>query len=359
MGENKKPIILFYINAISFGGSGRVLTNLANQFSLKEYMVVFVTTFKYEDEYTLEKNIERVVLEPKAKKGKILKNASRIIKLKKIIKYYKPNSAVSFLPESNFRLLLATRRIKVKTIVSVRNDPRQEYKTLFSKVIAQTLYKKANLIVFQSKEQQGFFGKKIQDKSCIIPNQIDPTFFARKPVRKKNIILSVGRIEKSKNHALIINAFNEIRGLFPFYELHIYGDGSEKKQLLNLINQLDADAQVKIFPSTNEIISKYREAKIFVSASNFEGIPNVLLEAMAIGLPIITTDAEPGGPRLITKNGALGFLIPIGCQDALKEKLILLLKSSELRASMGEKARLGVKDYHPDAVFKLWEEKII
>ena len=160
--------ILFYISTIRGGGAARVMVNVANGLAEEGCEVFFVTNFPADHEYALQERIERRSLESaESKSGTVVKNASRISALRRIIRETKPDVCVAFMAENNFRLLLAARGLGVKTVVSVRNDPAREYPTAFSRRLADALYKKADGVVFQTEDARAAFPAQIREKCSI------------------------------------------------------------------------------------------------------------------------------------------------------------------------------------------------
>ena len=176
--------ILFYIGSLEKGGAERVISNLANDFVRYNEVVLVTTANKIE--YPLNKDIEYYSLGYESKTNII----QQLKKLKTIVEGEKPNVIVSFLTGANFRILLLRKFIDVPIIISVRNDPKEEYKKLKDKIFMKLLYPKADGFVFQTKEAKEYFNKNIQNKSKIIPNPIKKEFINKKQYdgEKENII---------------------------------------------------------------------------------------------------------------------------------------------------------------------------
>lgn len=193
-----KMKILFYIPTLSGGGAERVIVNLAEYFAKDGNDTLIINSYSTEDEYRLSDSVRRVFLEDKpSEKSFIRKNYKYVKKLRKILKNEKPDILISFMAEPNFRSVIATRGLEVKTVVSVRNDPEKEYPTFLYRFLAKFLYKKADGIVFQTQDAMDFFPLKIRKKSNIIMNSVDPKFF---DVQKENeeYAIAVGRLTAQK-----------------------------------------------------------------------------------------------------------------------------------------------------------------
>jgi glycosyltransferase involved in cell wall biosynthesis len=105
---------------------------------------------------------------------------------------------------------------------------------------------------------------------------------------------------------------------------------------------------------STDVANDIKGAKVFVLSSDFEGLPNALLEAMALGLPCVCTDCLGGGPAMVLDNGVSGLLVPMNDEKALAAALLRLLQNPAEAARLGEAARKKAAQFDPDAVFALW-----
>lgn len=160
----------------------------------------------------------------------------------------------------------------------------------------------------------------------IIPNAINKEFITAEYSGPRNKqIVSSGRLTEQKNHALLIKAFAGITAKYPAYKLVIYGDGPLRKDLELLASNLGIADKVSFPGYTTEIRKKIERSSLFVLSSDFEGMPNALMEAMALGVPCISTDCKGGGARFLIKNGTNGLLTPIGDVEALQTAMEKIL----------------------------------
>jgi glycosyltransferase involved in cell wall biosynthesis len=155
---------------------------------------------------------------------------------------------------------------------------------------------------------------------------------------------------------MLIRAFMEFKKSFPDYKLEIYGDGDEKENILKMINELNAGETIKLFPATNKIHEIAVNKAMFVSTSDYEGLSNSMLEALAIGLPTICTDCPCGGARMVINDGKNGRLVKPGDIDQLTEIMKQIASNEELARAYSQKA-VEVRDkYSMNNIFKLWED---
>lgn len=347
--------ILFYINTLERGGAERVLCNLANQFIKKGYITFFVTSYWTKDEYQLDENVERYNLDEHNRENFLSKNVIRIKNLKKIIKKVKPDVIISFLPESIFRVILVTMTMHIPIVISVRNDPQKEYACRSYKLLARMLYMKADWIVFQTEEAKKWFSPKIQKKSSIILNQVDEKFFMSKK-EDEEYYCALGRLVEQKNYPMMIKVFSKFVSKYPSEKLYIYGEGILKKELQKLIKIQGMENNIFLKGLTSNPQDILARAKGFIITSDYEGMPNTLLEAMAVGIPVIATDCPCGGPKMVIKNDENGILIPVGDEEALFKALVKVENDKIFRKKIGGKARMYANCYRPDIIFEEWED---
>lgn len=353
--------IMFSTGCLKKGGAERVISNLANYF-IKHNNVSIVTTVKGEQYYELDKNINVYTLDGDYNISNFLiKNIKRIRNLKRIIKEIKPDIVVSFLPEPSYRLLfLKIFNRKLKVIVSVRNDPKIEYKSKINKLLMNFLYPKADGFVFQTSEAKNYFSKKIKNKSIIIPNPVNEKFLCKLFLgERKKTIVTVGRLEQQKNHALLIDSFSKIANKYKDYKLIIYGEGSLRAKLEDQIKKLKLKNRVILAGQVDEINKIIYKSGMFVLSSDYEGMPNCLLEAMALGIPSISTDCPCGGPREIIDNDINGILVPINDSIEMAKAIEKIISNNDLSLNYSRESNKKISsNFNPKIINDKWEDYI-
>ncbi|MCH1940703.1 glycosyltransferase family 4 protein [Holdemania massiliensis] len=350
--------LLFYISTIRGGGAGRVLINLANYMVSTGHNVCFVTNFPSEEDYCLDDRVDRRNVEKfEGEYKKINQNPVRIFALRKIMKEVNPDVCLSFMGENNVRLLLANILLKKKCIVSVRNDPNKEYCSLPLRILAKILYCKADGIVFQTEDAKSWFSHKIQGKSQIIMNAVDERFFKINLDENRMNIVAVGRLSGQKNFMMLIRAYSRIAGLIQD-DLLIYGEGSLHDEIQEKIDEYGLHDRIHLMGTTADVPGVLKKAKAFVMSSDYEGMPNALMEALAVGVPSISTDCPCGGPRMLIKNGYNGILVPVGDSDKLAEAMKRILENAALANEFSKNAKNGANEFRSDKIFKCWQKYI-
>lgn len=360
MNYNKFKIIL-YIDVMYRGGAQRVMSVLSQYLSNKIAEVILVTDFEAPNpslEYEISKKVKRLYLKKDNNGNPFLKNIERIKNLRKIVINEKPDIILSFLGRPNMRMLLATIGLKCRKIVSVRNDPNKEYGSSFvNKAIANLLFLLADGCVFQTVEASKYFLKRIRKKSTIIFNPVSENFYCITPSKNKKNIITVGRLEPQKNHKLLIDSFEKICDKFPNDDLFFYGDGSLKAELENYVETKKMSHRIHFMGNVNLIENVLRDAKVFVLSSDYEGMPNALMEAMAAGVACVSTDCPCGGPKTLISDNSQGLLVP--CNDVNAMALAIKNILSSDYQQIGCNARHRAKEFKTDKVLKEWENYLL
>jgi len=326
-----KNLLLLVINTLDIGGAPRQITYLANGLIHKGFSVKIFCYDNKPNFYELSKEIEIIngnfgsrrhgFFRPKSIIYKLYSRISIILFLFSTIVKYRPNLLISFISDVSFDSLVAAKLTNKKIIVSERGDPISRNR--MRKLLSKWTYSNASLTIFQSNEARNYFPK---SKRTNVIGNFYPNIKANSLKRVNHKLISVSSLTKSKNLKHSIIAFSFVVKRFPWLKYEIFGEGSEKSYLNQLINSLGLTNSVTINDSTNDILDELRNFTIILSTSYSEGIPNNLIEAMACGLVVVAYDWSPGNGKDIISNGYNGFLIPANRIDLIVsciEKLII------------------------------------
>ena len=333
-----------------------MLTFIANGLSERGYSVFIYT---YEDtvqHYKLNENIKHMA-EKKISKTRAIRRFIQVFQIKKVIKSIKPDVVISFLNNPNLLCILATLFSKNPIIISERGDPYQG-KGLFNK-FRKIMYRFADGTVFQTEGARNYFGKTIRDRSTIIPNPVTIKNKSQPVLQRTNEIAFVGRFELvQKRQDLMLLAFRKVVNAYPELKLVFYGDGPDEQKVRDITKQLGLSENVCFPGLVNNVQESISGARMFVLTSDYEGIPNALIEAMALGLPVVATDCSPGGARLLIEDKKNGILVPIGDVDAIANAIIFLIENQEIAQKYGERATVIKNKVHPEKIIDMWDEYI-
>ena len=276
--------------------------------------------------------------------------------LKSIFKEIKPDFVISssFGPDFYFLPYVFKNITKIKEFHSSRYFYFQN-NTSFKSKIFQKLNKfieeKYHQIVVLNLSEKSFYSNR---NITVIPNSAEKSMrFA--PINSKKI-LAAGRISPVKNFGDLIEVFSHLASDFPDWELHFFGENYQHTQekLEEIIRELHLENQIKFKGISGDLKNEMQNYSIFAMTSESECFPMVLLEALSVGLPVISYDA-PTGPKYILKNSEDSFLIPYKNLDIFTEKLILLIKSDNLRKKMGISGIENVKRFDIEIVMQKWQ----
>ena len=349
--------ILFYIGNLRKGGAEIVVATLSNKL-VEKNEVIIITTTDEKVEYSLDKSIKLFSLKNfDGNKNPLVKNIIYLKRLKDYIKEIDPDIILGFLPEPSYRLLILKPFIKSPVIISDRNDPKIEYASLKSRTIMKFLYKRADGFVFQTDEARDYFCKKIQDKSIVIANPVDDRFLKTKYVGYKSTeFINVGRLNEQKNQILLIESFKDVIKKYPNYKLLIYGEGSLKNELSMYIKDNKLNNNVKLCGNVDDIENILKDKKGFILSSKYEGMPNALMEAMAVGVPCISTDCPCGGPRELIKNNINGLLVKSNDKNELVSAMYKIIENDKMCKKIAMSAKKNMNNYSCDKIVSKWFE---
>jgi glycosyltransferase involved in cell wall biosynthesis len=234
--------------------------------------------------------------------------------------------------------VIASIALKKKIIVSERNDPHIFDNQKIKSFLRNYLYQKADFLVCQTNDAKQYFDQKIKVKTVVIMNPIKDELPEWKKDNFEKRIITFCRIEKQKNIPMLINAFAEVLEQHPDYKLHIYGMGSLKSEIDRLIKEKHIENSVYIKPFDLNIHKMAAKCNMFVLSSDYEGLSNSMLEAMAMGMPVICTDCPIGGARMVIENEKNGILVPVGDSHKMANAIMKIISEPGLACKLGENA---------------------
>jgi glycosyltransferase involved in cell wall biosynthesis len=236
-----------------------------------------------------------------------------------------------------------------RRIVCERNDPSQKPKR-YKRMIGLSC-RLADYATFQTERVRGLFPDSIRAKSCIVPNPVDVGCLASPSPSKK--VVAVGRLHAQKNYGLLLDAFAAFRTSHPEHALHIFGIGSQLDELRQRADSLGIAPHVHFEGFSSDVHRSIADAQMYVMSSDYEGMPNALLEAMMMGLPCISTSCT-GADELIS-SGESGILVPVGDVAALADAMARLADDAGLRVRLAQAAQLTALDFSATDVVRKWE----
>lgn len=371
-----KKNILMIIHKLSGGGAERVACDLANAL-LKEYNVIVVTFDLEKDSYSC--NAKIINLDNKWKKLSIFEN---ILKLKKIKKQFNINYSISFLTFANLINILS--RENDKTILTIHNNLKLQKKGKIVELLHEFSCKKADKIVCVS---EGIRQSQIEDYNVDKDKLI--TIYNQCPIEKvkklsteeipkeyikifdtDNIVINVGRLEKQKQQDKLIMAFKKVVERIPDSKLIILGKGSQKEKLNTLIDKLGLTHHVYILDFDTNPYKYIKKSKLFILTSKYEGLPTVIIEAIALNIPIISADCEFGPREILKKKNddvieaisyeEYGVLIPNNkikdYESYIARSMIEMLKNNKKIEEYAYKSKERIKIFEERNILEKWKK---
>lgn len=357
--------ILFHLNCFEQGGAERVVSNLANWLAREDYEVIAATQWQGEEEFELDSRVRRihVGLRPEDEdRGRLAKIFLRFAYLRRLIRSERPDVVISFTRRPNYRALISAVGTRVPVIAAVRQDPKSYYNSLADKVLIPLLYPRAAGCVFQTGEQMGYFPRGLQKRSRIILNPVNDKYLNAPEVKEREkLVVQSGRLVDFKNQAMLLRAFLKVRKKHPDYSLRIYGPDSRdgtKQELESIIRDNCAQDFITLMGGSDELERELPRAEIYAFSSDYEGMPNALLEAMTLGMAVVATDCPCGGPRTVIDHGVNGLLIPVGDEKAMEAGINRLIEDKQLAQALREQARRISGRINGQAVLAQWKSYI-
>ena len=361
--------ILFTIPTLTYSGAPKMMAWVANQMAARGHGVRFVAFFSDEQARALHEKIEMRSLNVTRSKSRLARNTTKMAqalwRLHRTVKKEKPDVVVTFLDSvGSMYLPIARFFTKCKTVASERVDPY----TYRGKMAQARFYlmRFADGTVFQTEGARRFFKerKRIYDNSAVIPNPVvigektralrgdAPTFEER-----DDRVVTVGRLSLTqKRQDVLLDAFKIVAETRPELKLVIYGDGPDKGKIQELIDQKGLAERATLAGRVDGVENAIFNARAFALSSDFEGIPNALIEALSVGVPSVSTDCSPGGAALLIKDGENGFLVPRGDAKALAEKLAILVDDKATAERFTANGPAVERDFAEEPIAEQWED---
>ena len=353
-------------SSLSCGGAERAAILIAEGLLKKGHQVSFVTIAGTErDFYKVPDGVHRLALDIAGNSPTpfhaLWNNLYRLRVLRQTIRALQPDAVISFMAEINILTLLALTQTNYPVIVNEQNNPDTDTQNLW-KQLRHWIYPRANKVVSVSEGVDSYFDDWLpKTQRAVIFNPLQPindepdTFDLPKGANpNKKWAIAIGRLVYQKNFELLLSAFHKIIDRYPDWQLLIFGEGELRKELENLRDQLGLGDRVLLPGQTNNPIAVLKASQLFILSSRWEGLPAVLFEALACGLPVVSTDC-PSGPREIIRDGVDGILVPNEDLSALIAVMERLMSDEEERKRLAARAPEVAERFSLDKIMGMWE----
>ncbi|WP_144630685.1 glycosyltransferase family 4 protein [Bordetella genomosp. 13] len=359
--------IMLLVSSMHAGGAERVAATLVNAWAARGDTAILVPTYSSKGTcfYPLSDDVQLHWLADRAgtRDGGPLAAVRRLAALRGMIREFAPDVVVSFLTNVNIAAILATRGQDVPVIVCERTNPVVAAAAGPGlSALRRMLYPRADMVTVQAQSTVEPFARLVPGirRLSVIPNPL-PSDLAAAPLvpvdqaagRKR--LAGMGRMVPEKQFDQLIAAFAELAPTHPDWDLWLWGDGPQREALQAQVRAAGLQDRVFMPGRTETPWEELGLAHAFVMSSSVEGFPNVLLEAMALGMPCVTYDC-PSGPREISRDGQDALLVPLGDRAGLRDAVRSLMNDPALRVELGTRAAQSVRGrYALPAVLAQWD----
>ena len=348
--------LMIVTHKMTTGGCERVISILSDRFVSSGIETVLVSECRVPSAYPLPKDMRtEFLLDSERMRARDVPKA--YLTLLKIAKREHPDLVLAMPEKVNVWTALFLLPLRIPVVVSERNDPRHHPESRIKRILRKMVYPFASGYIFQTDDARNYFSGRIRQKGSVLDNPLKLENFPE-PFRgrRQNTVVSVGRLNSQKNYPLLIDAFSEFFKTHPEWKLIIFGEGTERNALEERIRLHGLEDRVSLPGNTANPAEKIRDAGMFVLSSDYEGMPNALIEAMAVGLPCISTDCPCGGPKTLINSDGNGILVPVGDQTAMTAAMTRIAENPDFADRLGRAAE-GIRErMDADLVAEKWRE---
>jgi len=330
--------LMIVTHKMSGGGCERVIAQLLNCFARDGIECKLVTECGVPSFYDLPESVEQIYLtfDKTLAAAKIPKAYG---KLRKLVKQEKPDLVLAMPEKVNVWTVLFLLGTGVPVVVSERNDPNRHPENKIKRILRRLVYPFAKGFVFQTQDAANYFPKSVRKRGIVLDNPLDTSRIpARFTGERRHVVAAAGRLHEQKNFELLIRAFARFYKTHHMYSLVIYGEGPQKEQLMKTASRLGVAGAVELPGQSKTLLEDMNDCGMFVLSSDYEGMPNVLIEAMACGISCVATDCPIGGVRSLLTDGENGLLVPVRDERALVRAMTTLADDAQLAETLGKNA---------------------
>ncbi len=349
--------VFMLIKFLDYSGAPTMFMWVAEALHRRGHQVKICTYHTLRKDIKMSEEIEWIDLTPEK-----LGFAGTVRRIRKIVKDYKPDVSISFQLNANIYNMLSCYGLETKSVVCERNDP---YRRGFTLKLLEPCFRMADGAVFQLPAARDYYSS-IKAKTAVIPNPIVSKTEIRcdEHKKRKHIIATHGRLEiLQKRQDVLIDAFAMLVKEYPDYQLQIFGSQwpgtNDEERLLKQIAKLGLKGKALLMGVSKNPQQDIKDAMMWVSTSDFEGISNALMDAMAIGIPCVATDCSPGGAAFLIKDMENGLLVKKGDAHAVYEGMKYIIEHPVEADEMGRKALEIGQLLDSEIIEQQWEDYLL
>lgn len=392
----KRKKIVFFIDSLGGGGAERVVSVLCTQLQARGYNIDIlmlnkrpiayplpegVTLYHAEDMpvTTLGGKLARKLIQrcmhlqvrfwnpmlrkfgchtyPRANETRMYFYANYALPYREYLRKNPGCTAFGFLIRSNISMLMAAKGLDVKTVFCERNNPVRPDMPANIMKIRDRICRRCKAAVFQTEEERDYYTW-LRCPTAVIPNPLKDGLPVPFEGERRHEVVNFCRLNKQKNIPLLIDAFELFLRDYPDYTLRVYGRGDEKENLMALTKDKGLEKSIFFEDFAPDVHEQIRDAAMYVCSSDFEGLSNSMLEALAIGLPCVCTDCEGGGARMMIRHHENGLLVPVRDAQALYNGMKEIAENPELAQRLSKEAARAREQLSIERIADQWEAMI-
>ena len=351
--------LFFITSTLTSGGSERVMSLLANELADRGYRVTIICLNKQIVFYPINENVTIIFAEKETHSSFLF---NKITWLRKYVDDRKPDVVIPFMEAVYCVTLLSLIGVPVPVISSERIDPRKS--PFIRNILRRIFLPLTTHLVVQTEKIKNFYPSFIRKKTSVIYNPVNDEVFHQiengelkiENEGRLNRIVSIGKLYPQKNQEMMIRAFAKIADGFPDWQLVIFGEGPLRKSLEMMVESLEVQGRVLLPGRTEHVLEELRKSKIFCFSSNFEGMSNAIIEAICMGLPIVTTDVS--GVSELIEEGKGGYVVPCGDVDQFAQALQKVMSDNNIQELMSDYNLKKADIFKLDTIVDQWEQLI-
>ncbi len=342
------------------GGAQRVIATVSGELAEKGHEVYLLIFSASSRDYKISEKVKTEIMKNRYEDYQKMSSISRLSYIRKYLTKIKPDIGVGFL-QAGYALYMASAGLRICKVASVRVDPGviDRYKGVRAS-LNRHWFKQADAVVLQTEGQREYAVKHHWKNITVIPNPVDELAVQSSEHmydRECKRIVMAGRLVGQKNYELALRAFQKAAKRFRNIELSVFGEGTDKERIQKRIRELNLEKNVHLRGFSMDLLNEFAESDLFLLTSDYEGMPNSLMEAMAMGLPCIATDC-PTGPGDLIEHKKNGFLVPMGDEETLAKQICeVLAMNPKERGIVGMLAKQTIKsNYSASQIADQWEK---
>lgn len=394
MSKNGK--ILMVMPVMKGGGAERVASLLLNEFNRNGYDCEFLlTSSKTEDTINRDLNHDIQITSVYGNKNGLVFKALEFIssllckpfellnhavpsvfaylsffsqyhleikRLREKLKKEPETKVISFLQPSVPITLIATKRLPNRVVISERGDPKRLLKKRYGYNFIKKYYQRADAVVYQTNDAMAAYPDNISAKGTVIFNPINDKLPEPYFGEREKHVTTFCRVSRQKNLPMLVQAFANFHKEFSDYRLKIIGepqnddDRASLNETKSLADKLGVTEYIDFMPFSSQVHDLIIRDAMYVNSSDYEGMSNAMLEAMAIGMPVVCTDCPIGGANAVIENGINGMLAKVGDPKDFADAIIKVLSDKKLAESLSLNAAKIRDELSLENISKKWME---